>query len=137
MGLGDIGLTTALSCYAARSRVLGVETDPVRIADIRGGAAGLPAEDAPRLARALADPCGFVLTTQASGLSRTGTVRVCRSPPVDEACRDVVAHAVAGQVIVLMLPDCPDCTDDALATPLARRGLRIGDDVQVVYCHSR
>ena len=137
VGLGDTGLATALSLYAAGSRVLGLETDSSRIADIRGGAVELLlSEDAARLARALADPWGFVLTTEAAELALSGTVMVCRPDPIDEACRDVVEHAVAGQVIVLTSTDCLECTDDPLAAPLADRGLRVGDDVHVVYCPS-
>ena len=137
VGLGDTGLVTALSFHAAGSRVLGLEAEPSRIAEIRGGAVELVSEDAARLARALADPRGFVLTTEATQLALTGTVMVCRPDPIEEACRDVVEHAVAGQVIVLTSTDCLKCTDDPLAAPLADRGLRVGDDVHVVYCPSR
>src|SRR5699024_5360443 len=76
------------------------------------------------------------------------TVIVCVPTPIDDhltpdlralssACASVVAHARAGQTIVLTSTTYIGCTRDLLATPLERRGLRVGTDVFVAFSPER
>ncbi len=147
VGLGYVGLPTALAYHGSNSRVLALDVSERRIAVIRAQQADLLEVDQARLAVALDHP-GFVLSTDPDDLSRAAAVIVCVPTPVDEhlipdltilraATAMVVEHAVAGQVLMLTSTSYVGCTDDLLAKPLAERGFTIGADVFVAFSAER
>jgi nucleotide sugar dehydrogenase len=90
----------------------------------------------------------LALTNEAASLAAADTVLICVPTPVDEhlvpdlaalvsACESVVAHAVAGQTIVLTSTTYVGSTRDLLITPLETRGLRVGRDVFVAFSPER
>jgi UDP-N-acetyl-D-glucosamine dehydrogenase len=147
IGLGYVGLPTALGLYGAGTRVLGVDTDALRLAAIRAGQADLVRAEARALAAALAGD-GFVLTADAGQVGAAEAVLICVQTPVDEhrtpdltalraACAAVVAGARAGQLVVLTSTAMVGATRDLLVTPLAARGLVAGRDVHVAFSPER
>lgn len=147
VGLGYVGLPTALAYHHAGARVLGLEISPQRIASIRAGGADLLPSDQERLGAALDDD-GFTISDDATLLSRASAVIVCVPTPVDHhlvpelsmlraACADVVANAVHGQVLMLTSTSYVGCTQDLLVTPLTERGLAVGTDVSVAFSPER
>src|SRR5690606_12000498 len=82
VGLGYVGLPTALAYHHAGARVLGLEISPQRIASIRAGGADLLPSDQERLGAALDDD-GFTISDDATLLSRASAVIVCVPTPVD------------------------------------------------------
>lgn len=103
VGLGYVGLPTALAYHRAGSRVLALDISTQRLADIRDGRVDLIPADAERLARATGDQ-DFVLTDDSEMLGKAAAVVICVPTPVDEflvpdlrilraACELVVAHA--------------------------------------------
>src|SRR5690606_8574069 len=147
VGLGYVGLPTALAYHHAGARVLGLEISPQRIASIRAGGADLLPSDQERLGAALDDD-GFTISDDATQLSRASAVIVCVPTPVDHhlvpelsmlraACADVVANAVHGQVLMLTSTSYVGCTQDLLVTPLTERGLTVGTDVSVAFSPER
>lgn len=150
VGMGYVGLPTALAFTAAGVRVLGVDVNPARIAVVQSGQADLVSSDRLRLAEAnaMGSGEGWYLTTDASMLDRARAVIVCVPTPIDEhavpdlrplrgACERIVSSARPGQVLVLTSTSYPGSTRDFLVTPLAERGLRAGIDVHVAFSPER
>lgn len=147
VGLGYVGLPTALAYVHAGARVLGLEISPARIAAIDARTVDLLPSDHARLAKTAGTDL-FEMSSDPSALARAAAVVVCVPTPVDHhlvpdlailraACADVVAHAVPGQVIILTSTTYVGCTDDLLVGPLAERGLIAGENISVVFSPER
>lgn len=147
VGLGYVGLPTALAHHESGLRVLALDASPERLMAIGSGLVDLNDSDMMRLSRALADD-QFQLTIDTSELSRARSVIVCVPTPVDHhlvpdlsllrmACATVVARAVAGQLLMLTSTTYVGCTCDFLSSPLGRRGLVVGEDVFVAFSAER
>lgn len=147
VGLGYVGLPTALAFHAMGGRVLAIDASTERLARVRDGAVDLLESDRTRLEAALRDD-GFTLVTDPSYASWARAVIICVPTPVTAhlvpdlralaaACDAAVRHAVAGQVIILTSTSYVGCTEDLLAAPLAARGLRPGQDVFVAFSPER
>ncbi|MFI5931851.1 nucleotide sugar dehydrogenase [Actinoplanes sp. NPDC051494] len=148
VGLGYVGLPTALALQATGSAVLGLEISTQRLEEIRSGAADLLPSDQARLRQALTAPDSFTLTTDATAMATAEVVLVCVPTPIDHylapdldalraACRSVVAQVVAGQTIVLTSTTYVGCTREFLVEPLRARGFEIGTDVFVAFAPER
>jgi UDP-N-acetyl-D-glucosamine dehydrogenase len=147
VGLGYVGLPTALAFSAAGARVLGVDVSETRLEVIRSQRADLVDSDRERLLFSLADP-SFILTSNVTELQRAATVIVCVPTPVDEylvpdlkilgqACRTVVEQAVSGQTLLLTSTTYVGSTRDLLARPLEDRGLIAGVNINVAFSPER
>jgi len=147
VGLGYVGLPTALAYHAAGARVLALDVSAARLRTIRDERADLLPTDRVRLRTALEDP-GFALTGDASLLRSAAAVVVCVPTPVDAhlvpdlrilagACETVVAHAVPGQLVMLTSTTYVGCTRDLLLGPLVARGLVPGESVHVAFSPER
>ncbi|MFH8759014.1 nucleotide sugar dehydrogenase [Streptomyces atroolivaceus] len=147
MGLGYVGLPTALSLHAAGHLVIGVDTSEPRLRDIRSGRVDLLPSQHGRLSAALHDT-GFRLTADPAAVAGADAVIICVPTPVDEqlvpelhaltaACSSAVAHATRGQLLVLTSTSYVGTTRDLLAEPLTACGLRPGTDVFVAFAPER
>lgn len=147
VGLGYVGLPTALAFHAAGRRVLGIDVNARRLDAIATEQADLLDSDRVRLRAALADD-RFAMESDIATLSTAACVIVCVPTPVDAhlvpdlsilrgACRSVVAHAVPGQLLMLTSTTYVGSTFDMLVAPLAERGLVAGRDVFVAYSPER
>ncbi|MGW1593806.1 nucleotide sugar dehydrogenase [Streptomyces sp. NPDC002343] len=147
VGLGYVGLPTALGLLDSGATVLGVDISAQRLADIRSGDVDLlPAQHA---ALACTQNTGdFPLTTDVDVLPRADAVIICVPTPVTEdhrpdlralraACAAVVQRAVPGQLIVLTSTSHVGTTRELLLTPLAERGLTAEQDVLVAFSPER
>ena len=147
VGLGYVGLPTALAFQNAGSRVLALDVSPQRLSVIRSREADLLDSDRLRLDNALDDP-GFTLTIDPTLLSKAAAIIVCVPTPVDDylvpdlrilrsACAMVVDRVVPGQLAMLTSTSYVGCTEELLVKPLEARGLRIGVDVFVAFSAER
>ncbi|WP_229054677.1 nucleotide sugar dehydrogenase [Aeromicrobium sp. Leaf350] len=147
IGLGYVGLPTALAYFAADQAVLGLDASAARLVAIGAGQVDVIPTDRARLESAMFDD-RFQLTADPAMLSTAAAVIVCVPTPVDShfvpdltalraACDTAVRHATPGQVIVLTSTTYVGCTIDLLVEPLARRGLRAGEDVFVAFSAER
>ena len=147
VGLGYVGLPTALALHAQGRSVLGFDVSTDRLRAVRARGVDLLARDHERLATAVGSE-RFVMTDDAARLSQARAVVVCVPTPVDEhllpdltalraACDTVVAHAVPGQLVVLTSTTYVGSTRDLVVDPLAERGLVAGRDVHVVFSPER
>jgi UDP-N-acetyl-D-glucosamine dehydrogenase len=147
VGLGYVGLPTALAINASGRRVLGLDVSEARLAVIRSQEADLLDSDKVRLDSALSDPA-FMISTDLSLLARAAAVVVCVPTPVDPylvpdlgilraACASVVEFAVPGQLLMLTSTTYVGSTRDLLAAPLAAKGLIPGRDIFVAFSPER
>ncbi len=147
VGLGYVGLPTAIALRAAGARIIGIDISTSRLEEIRSGEAELLAVEQEQLGCYLQDG-GFSLTDRAEALEAADLVLVCVPTPVDEerrpeplalerACEAVVRHARAGQTFVLTSTSYVGATRKLLVEPLEQRGLRAGEEVFVAFAPER
>jgi nucleotide sugar dehydrogenase len=148
VGLGYVGLPTALAFHAAGHRVLGLEVSDLRVDAISVRDVDLLESDHERLNAALADGENFALSTDPAQLARAAGVLICVPTPIDEhllpdlslladACNTVVTYATPGQVVLLTSTTYVGCTRDLLEGPLVERGLTTGRDVFLAFSPER
>lgn len=147
VGLGYVGLPTALALHTAGARVLGLDVSNRRLATIRNGEADLLESDRERLVTALIDN-NFLLAGDPFLLSNAAAVIICVPTPIDvyqtpdltilaKACAMVVDAAVPGQLIMLTSTTYAGCTRDMLIAPLEQRGLTVGRDIFICFSPER
>lgn len=147
LGLGYVGLPTALAIAESGAAVVGCDISEARIAAIKARRVDLLDGHLASLDRLL-DTDLLTLTTEASGLAAVDTVLICVPTPVDThlvpdltalraACATAVAAARPGQTIVLTSTTYVGCTRELLVEPLLRRGLVAGRDVFVAFSPER
>jgi UDP-N-acetyl-D-glucosamine dehydrogenase len=147
VGLGYVGLPTAVALHGQCERIIGIDTSQERLREVAAAEADLGQPDRERLKAALADD-SLELTSDPAAATAADAVIICVPTPVDSArvpeltalrgaCESVVAHARAGQVIILTSTTYAGTTRELLAIPLAERGLAVGTDVFVAFSPER
>jgi UDP-N-acetyl-D-glucosamine dehydrogenase len=147
VGLGYVGLPTAVGLAHHGTRVVGFDVSRQRLAAIREQTVDLTAADHERLAACLHSDL-LLLTDHADVLRRADAIIICVPTPVDDhlspdltalraACSSVVSYAVPGQVIVLTSTTYVGCTNDLLVKPLQARNMTVGRDVFVAFSPER
>jgi nucleotide sugar dehydrogenase len=147
VGLGYVGLPTALALNRHRAGVIGIDVSDARLTAIRNREVDLLPHELAQLDSALGEP-GFRVTDDAAGMTEADAVIICVPTPVDAhlnpdlralagACRSVVERARAGQTLILTSTTYVGCTHDLLVAPLAERGLLVGKDVFVAFSPER
>jgi len=147
VGLGYVGLPTAVALRNAGARVIGIDSSSTRLQAIASGRAELLACEQEDLARHLGEEA-FTLTSSPDAIAMADLVLICVPTPVDEqrrpepalvqaACASVVAHARAGQTLVLTSTTYVGSTREMLIEPLAERGLVAGEDIHVAFAPER
>lgn len=147
VGMGYVGLPTALSFADADADVVGLDISEARIAAIKAAQVDLLPQDWQRLINAFQKPL-LRLTTDFAELGNVDAMVVCVPTPIDshatpdlrplsEACATVVQHARVGQTIILTSTTYAGCTHDLLVKPLQERGFRVGHDVFVAFSPER
>ncbi len=147
VGLGYVGLPTALALADSGCIVTGYDVSEERLAAIKAGRVDVTATDGERLRTHLGSE-RFDLTTDPTCLSSADAVLVCVPTPVDQtltpdltalsaACTTVTSRARQGQLLVLTSTTYVGCTRDLLVTPLVRTGMQPGHDVFVAFSPER
>lgn len=147
VGLGYVGLPSAVALARRCRQVIGIDISPERLRAVAGGEADLDASDRPRLAAALASG-KLSLTSDTTAANAADAVIICVPTPVDTdhmpelsalrgACADVAACARAGQTIILTSTTYVGTTAELIADPLRRRGLLPGRDVFIAFSPER
>jgi len=147
VGLGYVGLPTAVALHGAARRIIGIDRNEQRLRDILAQDADLGGPDRERLAAVLAEG-SLELTTDPAAAKAADSIIICVPTPVDSqqspdlsalraACATVVQHTRPGQVIILTSTSYVGTTRDLLTEPLAARGLVAGADVHVAFSPER
>jgi UDP-N-acetyl-D-glucosamine dehydrogenase len=147
VGLGYVGLPTAVALRSAGAHIIGIDVSAQRLQEIRSGGAELLGSEQEDL-RGYLQGDGFVLTEDIAALEAADLVLLCVPTPIDgqrrpqaeilrSACASVVRHARAGQTLVLTSTTYVGTTRELLVDPLSERGLRVGEDVFVAFAPER
>ncbi|NUR58764.1 MAG: nucleotide sugar dehydrogenase [Catenulispora sp.] len=147
LGMGYVGLPTALGLHEAGVPVIGIDHSERRLSEIRAGDVDLIDADQRRLDKALRQE-DFQLTADPARLADADAVMVCVPTPVDghrlpdieplrSACRTVVEHARPGQTLILTSTSYVGTTEQLLVAPLRTRGLTAGAEVFVASSPER
>lgn len=147
IGLGYVGLPSALAFRGSGARTIGIDTSASRLNAIRSGDVDLVPEDRERLQR-VQDDSDFVLTTDSALTTEADAVIICVPTPVDEhlqpetsslraACAAVVQQARHGQTLVLTSTSYAGSTREMLGEPLAARGHTPGATIFVASSPER
>jgi UDP-N-acetyl-D-glucosamine dehydrogenase len=147
VGLGYVGLPTALALHRRQVGVIGVDVSVPRIAAIMNREVDLLPDELSTLGIALGAP-DFRITDDGASISEADAVIICVPTPVDVhynpdlralagACAAVVERARPGQVLILTSTTYVGCTHDLLVAPLAARGLLVGRDIFVAFSPER
>jgi UDP-N-acetyl-D-glucosamine dehydrogenase len=147
VGMGYVGLPTALGLHDSSLTVFGVDVNRKRLEAIRSGAVDIVDADRERLEKALGGE-RLRLTTESSCLQLADAVIVCVPTPLDRhltphldalisACRAVVENARVGQTIILTSTSYAGTTRELLIEPLQERGFTVGRDLYVAFSPER
>jgi len=147
VGLGYVGLPTALALHSQCPRIIGIDVSQARLDAISVGEADLSRADHRRLDATLRDG-SLELTTEPRAAAEADAVIICVPAPVDSdhmpdlsdlrsACAAVVAHARSGQTIILTSTSYAGTTRELLIDPLEERGMHVGSEVFVAFSPER
>ena len=147
VGMGYVGLPTALSLVDHGAQTIGYDLSEGRLVDIKAARVDLPPRDHQRLVNHLGHDL-LTLTTEPHALASADAVLICVPTPIDAhqspdltalrgACATVVDNARAGQTIILTSTTYVGCTRKLLVQPLADRGLVVGENIFVAFAPER
>lgn len=147
VGLGYVGLPTALGLHASALQVTGLDSSAKRLRQVGDGEVDLSEADLIRLADALRSD-RFTLTNDAAAIKAADAVIICVPTPVDRsyspdlgalssACASVVQNCAVGQTIILTSTSYVGTTRQLLIEPLEARGFSVGEDVHVAFSPER
>jgi UDP-N-acetyl-D-glucosamine dehydrogenase len=147
VGLGYVGLPTALAFAAAGAEAEGIDINQARLDAIRALDVDILERDRLRL-RAALDGNRLRVGRDFEILRGADTIAICVPTPVDDhrapdlcalasACATIVEYARPGQLLLLTSTTYVGCTRDLLVEPLRRRGLVAGRDVAVAFSPER
>ena len=145
LGLGYVGLPLAVEFAEAGKRVVCVDVNPQRVADLRNGESYI--EDIPSL-RLQAVAARLQPTTRPAGLARCDAIVICvptpltanREPdltPLMSAAGELSRHLQPGQLVVLESTTYPGTTRERLAPVLEESGLAVGEDFNLAFSPER
>ena len=147
VGLGYVGLPLALAFIEAGLEVVGIDTNPLRIEDLRAGRSPIDDIDDARLRRGL--DAGLRLVGREEAAHETpDAVFVCvptpitptKDPdlgPVFRAAAVVRSHLRAGMLVVLQSTTFPGTTTGAFRAELEQTGLQAGRDFDLAFAPER
>jgi nucleotide sugar dehydrogenase len=147
LGLGYVGLPTAVSFSSQGRRVLGVDISARRLSQIRTGDVDVLEDDRARLDAAMKSE-RLTLTDDCTRMREADAVVICVPTPIDShlspdlallrnACEIVVNNSRVGQLIILTSTTYVGTTRDLLVEPLRRRGFEPGRDIFVAFSPER
>jgi UDP-N-acetyl-D-glucosamine dehydrogenase len=146
VGLGYVGLPLALRFSECGFRVLGIDTDAERIAQLGRGETYIARYAGERIAQALKRD--FRPTTAFAEAAKADAILICVPTPLSRqrepdlghvrAAADALApHLHAGQLISLESTTYPGTTEEEIVPRVAARGLGVGKDVFVCFSPER
>ena len=147
VGLGSVGLPSALALRRAGFRIVGIDTSSTRLSAIRGGRAEILGVRQEELRGRLEDD-GFVLSSEIEAAGAAELIMICVPTGVDSqghphtealarTCAALVQHARACQTFVMTSTTHVGSTREMLVKPLGERGLCVGEDVFVAFSAER
>ncbi|CUI08908.1 nucleotide sugar dehydrogenase [Massilia sp. P8910] len=146
IGLGYVGLPLSLRYAEAGFRVLGIDIDPSKVARLNAGASYIEHISVTAIGAALA--AGFEATGDFARAAEADALLICVPTPLGAyrepdlsfvlATADaLLPYLRAGQVVSLESTTYPGTTDEELRPRIASRGLKIGEEIFLVFSPER
>ena len=147
IGLGYVGLPLVLASHAAGFRVLGLDSDPAKVARLQAGESYIRHIPSETIA-GLAASGRFAATTDEAVLAEAEIVLICVPTPltanrepdmrfVEGTAAAIARHLRSGQLVVLESTTYPGTTEDLVKPILEAGGLRSGSDFLLAFSPER
>ena len=146
VGQGYVGLTLACAAADAGFTVVGIDADPTRVDDLRGGILTVPGVHPDAFRAGLASG-RMTFDTQHDALADSDIILICVPTPlrdhtpdlsvVETACKDVARNLRAGSLVVLESTTYPGTTDEIVRPLLEISGLSAARDFLLAYSPER
>ncbi len=147
IGLGYVGLPLVLSFAEAGYRVIGFDTDAVKIGKLTSGRSYIRHIDAERIA-VMAAGGRFEGTSDFSRAGAADALIICVPTPLNShrepdlsfvvnSVNAIVPHLRSGQVVSLESTTYPGTTEEELQPRLEANGLKVGRDIFLVFSPER
>jgi UDP-N-acetyl-D-glucosamine dehydrogenase len=146
VGQGYVGLSLACAAAEAGFEVTGIDVDADRVDALAAGRLVVPGVDEATFRGGVATG-RLRFTADDAGLATSDVICICVPTPVrdhtpdlsyvEQACRDVARHLVAGRLVVLESSTYPGTTNDLVAPLLEASGQRVGRDFLLAYSPER
>jgi UDP-N-acetyl-D-glucosamine dehydrogenase len=147
IGLGYVGLPLAMEIVAAGFKVVGIDLDPNKIADLRDGRSYILDVSSATVAAAV-KAGKFIATNDFSMLREADTVSICVPTPLSKsrdpdisfilaATEQIRKHLHRGQLIVLESTTYPGTTEELILPELEASDLRVGSDFYLAFSPER
>ncbi len=146
VGLGYVGLPLMLRYNAIGYRVLGLDIDSGKVEKLNAGSTYIEHIPSEQVARARAN--GFEATTDFSRVDECDALILCVPTPLNKYREPDMSFVVstadaikpylrAGQVVSLESTTYPGTTEEELLPRLQEGGLKVGEDIYLVYSPER
>lgn len=146
VGLGYVGLPLALRFAEVGFRVIGIDTDPLKVERLHRGESYINHIPPKRIANALRSE--FEATGDFSAARRADAVVICVPTPLNShrepdlsfvtgTTDSLAPHLRAGQLICLESTTYPGTTEEELKPRIEARGLVVGTDVFLCFSPER
>ena len=146
VGLGYVGLPLLLRFTEVGYKVLGIDIDPVKVEQLNSGKSYIQHIAHEQIAHAVQS--GFSATTDFAEASRADAIILCVPTPLSKyrepdlsyvlnTTDSLVPHLRPGQVVSLESTTYPGTTEEQLLPRLEESGLKVGEDIFLVYSPER
>ncbi len=146
LGLGYVGLPLMLRFSEVGYRVLGFDIDPAKVEALMAGRSYIEHIRAEAIARAR--DRGFSATTDFGRAHECDALILCVPTPLNkyrepdlsyviDTTESIVPHLRAGQIVSLESTTWPGTTDEELRPRLESTGLKVGEDLFLVFSPER
>jgi len=146
IGLGYVGLPLALRFSESGYRVIGLDIDPAKVKQLNEGQSYI--RHIPTNAVSAALKKGFRASTDIGEVGKTDAILICVPTPLTRqrepdlrfvigTTEAILPHLHKGQVVSLESTTYPGTTDEELKPRIESIGLRVGEDVFVVFSPER
>jgi UDP-N-acetyl-D-glucosamine dehydrogenase len=147
VGLGYVGLPLMLRFVEVGYKVLGIDVDEKKVALLNQGDSCIEHIPAEKIAQAV-QTNGFRATTDFSQSGKADALILCVPTPLNKyrepdlsfvfkTIESLVPYLRDGQVVSLESTTYPGTTDEELKPRIESRGLRVGEDIFLVYSPER
>ena len=146
IGLGYVGLPLAIRYAEVGYKVIGFDTDPDKAKKINAGTTYISHIKDEIIQRAISN--GFKATTDYSRARETDALIMCVPTPLDShrepdlsfvinTIESLLPFLSKGQVVSLESTTYPGTTDEELRPRIENTGLKVGEDIFLVYSPER
>jgi UDP-N-acetyl-D-glucosamine dehydrogenase len=146
VGQGYVGLSLACAAAEAGFEVTGIDVDADRVDALAAGRLVVPGVDEAAFRSGVATG-RLHFSADGDALATSDVICICVPTPVrdhtpdlsyvEQACRDVARHLVAGRLVVLESSTYPGTTNDLVTPLLEASGQRAGRDFLLAYSPER